>query len=374
MSRPQLQTDGRPQQQHIGDSTEPAGAAAKGAKSGGGATGGRGAAGYTQEIARDGAAGREQQLLSLYSDDEEDRDKGDSGDPIPEETTSTSARKTLNATEGVETVDKTPLLVQWLFPLKAAAASRQQRNAEISLAAAKTDTDIETNTPAATRHKRGTLCVGSPLLRVQCASLVAVLDAARFGPPRSAQAAAAAASAATDVFDLIGDPSGVCAAGREVLPRTQQFCVPLMLRDLQKVSAAMHLPAEDVAAEAAAAAAAASGDASDGTAAAGLVESGAVVTALKGSYLRPFTTGIYRSAAAIDRVLLLLLLLLCFPAAFSSPATAPCHSAPLFFLHSMMFLLLATARGACRQLGMRLLWGRPPVEVFAAVVSLQHLR
>ena len=272
-SRQHQQAQGRPQQQTDGDTAA--------------------AAAATEQAAKRGHL-----LLSLDSDDEGDRQGGVSGGPIPTETAA-AANQDYEETEGVEALDKTPLQLQWLFPLAAAASNCQQQNPQAPHAHTKTERETETAAAATAaaekKQQQRTLRLGPPLLRVQCSSLVAALDAARFGGSRAAQAAAAAAAAAAaNVTELPGAPTCMHAAAREVLPRPQQFSVPLMLREIQKVSAALHLPREREAAAAGAAAAAAGGSA----------------------YMRPFCTGKkptqpqHQNAAGLLLLLVLLLLLL----------------------------------------------------------------
>ncbi|KAL8439694.1 hypothetical protein Efla_004814 [Eimeria flavescens] len=117
--------------------------------------------------------------------------------------------------EGVEAVDSTPLRVQWLSPQEPAHPSR--------------------GAPPSKAPER--------LLRVETASVVAALDARQFAAAAAAAGGAAAAAAAKR-----GGPGGLsseAAGGRELLHPLLQFRADLMMREIQKVSAALHLPPLD---------------------------------------------------------------------------------------------------------------------------------
>ncbi|KAL8450934.1 hypothetical protein Emag_003040 [Eimeria magna] len=112
-------------------------------------------------------------------------------------------------TEGVEAVDRTPLRVQWLSP--------------------RWGPPVRGPTSGGTPAERG---VGGPLwVRVETASIVAALDARQYGSSSAARGAAAAAEA-------LGAARGLHSSSAAA----RQYAPCQMLRELQKVCAALHLP------------------------------------------------------------------------------------------------------------------------------------
>lgn len=204
-----------------------------------------------------GPAGKSQLLLYLGSDDEETEAPGG-----PARGPRQGSWQGWDGVEGVEALDRTPLRVQWLGLLRrdspgapSGAPVREEREGD-------KQTDVASRAPPP-------WC--SPVLRVETASIVAALDARRFGSPGAAGRKAAAAEA----MGVVGSPHSSSAAAREVLHPSYQFRVPQMLREVQKVSAALHLPGDE-------------GHEKTVASAAATTEGG---TAEGRSTLRPFTTG-----------------------------------------------------------------------------------
>ncbi|OEH76120.1 putative poly(ADP-ribose) glycohydrolase [Cyclospora cayetanensis] len=191
--------------------------------------------GESNAMQGDAQAPRKRQVLLPLDSDDEEEDSGccnrqHTGNTVRD----TGWRGWGDGVEGVEAVDHTPIRVQWGTPrrglYKGLPGRRPRRQFEPQTVVETPDEESEEN------------CSGYSLLRIEIASVVTALDARRFGSPRAARRAAAA----DEILGVRGLMHGSNAAAKEVLHPSCQFQVPLMLRELQKVCAALHLPREEV--------------------------------------------------------------------------------------------------------------------------------